>query len=62
MLITLKYLLDVSMAIIGLLMFGDDVRDEITSNILSTKGYPRPLSIAIVALIAIIPITKIPLK
>ena len=50
------------MAIIGLLMFGDDVRDEITSNILSTKGYPRALSLAIVALIAVIPITKIPLK
>ena len=50
------------MAIIGLLMFGDDVLDEITSNVLFTRGYPRALSIAIVALIAVIPLTKIPLK
>jgi solute carrier family 32 (vesicular inhibitory amino acid transporter) len=57
------YGLDLSMAVIGYLMFGDLVKDEVTTNILksTSKYYPRPLSILIVILIAIIPITKIPL-
>ncbi|KAL9026622.1 MAG: hypothetical protein Q9196_004737 [Gyalolechia fulgens] len=46
----------------GWLMFGTSVRDEITSNILLTQGYSRAISIIIVVFIAIIPITKIPLK
>jgi solute carrier family 32 (vesicular inhibitory amino acid transporter) len=54
--------LDLTMAVVGLLMFGDYIHDEVTSNILLTEGYPRFLSIIIVLLIAIIPITKIPLK
>ena len=54
--------LDITMAVVGLLMFGDYIRDEVTSNILRTEGYPRFLSIIIVVLIAIIPITKIPLR
>ncbi|KAF4545233.1 Amino acid transporter [Lasiodiplodia theobromae] len=56
------FLLDLSMAVIGLLMFGDGVRDEITSNILLTDGYPRTLSILIIVFIAIIPLTKVPLN
>ncbi|KAL8670859.1 MAG: hypothetical protein Q9168_004619 [Polycauliona sp. 1 TL-2023] len=56
------YLIDATMAAVGLLMFGNSVRDEITSSILLTVGYPRSISVAIVAFIAIIPITKIPLK
>jgi solute carrier family 32 (vesicular inhibitory amino acid transporter) len=54
--------LDLAMAVVGLLMFGDYIRDEVTSNILLTEGYPQFLSIIIVVLIAIIPITKIPLR
>ena len=54
--------LDLTMAVVGLVMFGDYIRDAVTSNILLTPGYPRSLSIIIVVLIAIIPITKIPLK
>lgn len=50
------------MAIIGWLMFGDAVRDEVTANVLMTEGYPRFLSICIIILISIIPITKVPLK
>lgn len=50
------------MAVAGLLMFGEKVRDELTSNILRTNGYPGALSICIVIFIAIIPLTKIPLK
>jgi solute carrier family 32 (vesicular inhibitory amino acid transporter) len=50
------------MAVIGYLMFGDWTRDEITSNLVMTKGYPRFLSIIVVILIAIIPLTKVPLR
>lgn len=50
------------MAVAGLLMFGDGIRDEVTSNILLTKGYPKSVSILMVIFIAIIPVTKIPLK
>lgn len=56
------FVLDLSMAVVGLLMFGDGVRDEITSNILLTDGYPPALSLLIVIGIAIIPLTKVPLK
>ncbi|KAL8905931.1 MAG: hypothetical protein Q9171_006475 [Xanthocarpia ochracea] len=56
------YLIDSTMAAVGLLMFGNSVLDEITSSILLTEGYPRAISVAIVAFIAIIPITKIPLN
>ncbi|TKA76075.1 hypothetical protein B0A49_03004, partial [Cryomyces minteri] len=56
------YLLDLSMAVAGLLMFGDGVRDEVTSNILLTDGYPQVVSVFIVVCVAIIPLTKIPLN
>lgn len=56
------YLLDLGMACGGLLMFGDSVRDEITSNIFLTEGYPATLSVFIAICIAIIPLTKIPLN
>ena len=54
--------LDFTMAIVGLLMFGDYIQDEVTSNILLTPGYPKFLSVFIVVLIAIIPHTKVPLR
>jgi len=56
------YGLDLSMAVIGYLMFGDAVRDEVTASILHSSAYPHALSVLIVILIAIIPITKIPLS
>ncbi len=58
----LQYCLDLSMGVIGYLMFGEGLKEEITSNIFVTKGYPHALSICLVVFIAIIPITKIPLK
>lgn len=57
-----QYLLDTTTAVVGILMFGDGVMDAITSNILSTAGYPRVLTYVACALIAIIPLTKIPLN
>src|SRR3569833_302351 len=43
-------------------MFGDDIMDEITSNILKTSGYPRILTFLMCLFIAILPLTKIPLN
>ncbi|KAF7133688.1 hypothetical protein CNMCM5793_004986 [Aspergillus hiratsukae] len=56
------YSLDCAMAIVGWLMFGDGVLDEITANVLLTTEYPQALSICMIVLIAIIPITKVPLN
>ena len=56
------YSLLATMSVGGYMMFGEQVRDEITSNILLTKGYPRVLSILIIVFIAIIPLTKVPLR
>jgi vesicular inhibitory amino acid transporter len=56
------YVLDAGMAVIGLLMFGDGVLDEITLNVLGTEGYPEILKVFMVIFIAIIPLTKTPLK
>ena len=56
------YSLNLIMIVIGYLMFGELVRDEVTANILSSKHYPRVISIIILLLIGIIPITKIPLS
>jgi len=55
-------LLDATTAVAGILMFGDDVRETITSNILRTTGYPKALTAFMCAFIAIIPLTKIPLN
>lgn len=56
------FLLDISMAIVGLLMFGDGIMDEVTKNIFTTKGYPRWLNLIVMVAIAIIPLTKVPLN
>ncbi|KAJ5169135.1 Vacuolar amino acid transporter 1 [Penicillium canariense] len=56
------FTLDCSMAIIGWLMFGDIVRDEVTANILRVDQYPKALSVCIIVFIAIIPLTKVPLN
>ena len=56
------FLLILIMAVVGLLMFGDDVKDEVTKNIVSSKDYPHWISIGVIILIAIVPITKVPLS
>ena len=50
------------MAVVGYLMFGELVGEEVTSDIVATSGYPQALSILIVVCIAIIPLTKVPLN
>lgn len=56
------FIVDLGMACAGILMFGNGVRDEITSNIFLTAGYPKGISVFIAICIAIIPLTKIPLN
>jgi vesicular inhibitory amino acid transporter len=56
------FALEAAIGIAGYLMFGDDVKDELTASIFTTKGYPQSLSILMVIAVAIIPLTKIPLK
>ncbi|PWY85668.1 transporter [Aspergillus sclerotioniger CBS 115572] len=56
------YSLDCMMAIVGWMMFGDGVRDEVTANVLRTEEYSQVLSICMIVFIAIIPITKVPLN
>ncbi|KAI1867072.1 hypothetical protein JX265_007648 [Neoarthrinium moseri] len=56
------YVIDATVAIVGYVMFGDGVRDSVTSNILRITGYPAILNILLVIFIAIIPLTKIPLN
>ncbi|KAK4223706.1 vacuolar amino acid transporter 1 [Podospora fimiseda] len=56
------YILDTVVAVAGLLMFGDGVRDEITSNILMETGYPRALTVLMCVFVAVIPLTKVPLN
>ena len=50
------------MAVIGYLMYGDEPKDEISTNVLTTAGYPEALNILVLILIAIVPLTKFPLK
>ena len=50
------------MAVIGWLMFGDDIKDAVTSNILTEHAYPKAIRLFIIVCIAIIPITKTPLR
>lgn len=50
------------MAIIGYLMYGDETKDEISTNVLITSAYPHSIKYVVLVLIAIVPITKFPLK
>lgn len=53
---------DIAMAVIGYLMYGNATKDEISTNVLTTKGYPEALKVVVEVLIAIVPLTKFPLK
>ena len=59
---SITFLTDMSMAIIGFLMFGDAVKDEITKSVLLTKGYPQFTYWLICALMATVPFSKTPLN
>ncbi|SCU85884.1 LADA_0D10528g1_1 [Lachancea dasiensis] len=52
---------DISTAVIGILMFGMSVKDEVTKSLLLTEGYPRFIYVLISVLMSLIPISKAPL-
>jgi solute carrier family 32 (vesicular inhibitory amino acid transporter) len=58
----ITFLVDFSMCVIGFLMFGDGVKDEVTKNLLLATGYPGGLNYLITVLIALIPLAKAPLN
>lgn len=55
------FMIDASMAICGFLMYGSDTMDEIVANILVTPGHPHALLVIVIVLVAIMPVTKVPL-
>ncbi|KAI6882434.1 vacuolar amino acid transporter-like protein 1 [Hortaea werneckii] len=59
---TFTFSLDLFMAVVGYLMYGGGVKDEITRNVLTTPGYPDAINVLIVVCVAIIPLTKVPLN
>lgn len=58
----ITFIIDFSMAVLGFLMFGNEIAAEVSQSILATPGYPKPLGLLLIALIAIIPIAKTPLN
>ncbi|SCV03567.1 LAMI_0H09208g1_1 [Lachancea mirantina] len=55
-------LTDLGIAIIGFLMFGMSVADEVTKSLMLTEGYPAIIYILMSVLMAVIPIAKTPLN
>ncbi|KAL6946579.1 hypothetical protein ACO0RG_000734 [Hanseniaspora osmophila] len=53
---------DIGTAVLGFLMFGNGVLDEVTKSVLLTKGYPSFVYVLISALMSMIPIAKTPLN
>lgn len=53
---------DIGSSVVGYLMFGNIVDDEITRNVLLTEGYPSFVYVLISALMSVIPIAKTPLN
>ncbi|KAK2594442.1 hypothetical protein QQS21_007846 [Conoideocrella luteorostrata] len=56
------YVLDTCLAVVGVIMFGDGIKEAITSNVLRTSGYPESLTVIMCCFISVIPLTKIPLN
>ncbi|KAL7894178.1 transmembrane amino acid transporter domain-containing protein [Trichoderma sp. SZMC 28014] len=57
-----SYVLDTCLAVIGILMFGDGIKEAITSNIIRSSGFPQGLTIFMCICVTIIPLTKLPLN
>lgn len=58
---TFSYLVDLSTGVLGFLMFGKNITNEVSKNILITKGYPGWVGNVIVSLMGLLPISKLPL-
>lgn len=59
----ITFLIDMSMAVLGFVMFGATISEEVTKSILlMPNGYPTSLGLIMTGLIAIIPLAKTPLS
>ncbi|ODV82670.1 hypothetical protein CANARDRAFT_10329 [[Candida] arabinofermentans NRRL YB-2248] len=56
-----SYSVDLLTGVLGFLMFGAVIDDEVTKNILTTEGYPGWISTFIVILMGLLPLSKLPL-
>ncbi|KAG7731149.1 hypothetical protein KL948_003429 [Ogataea haglerorum] len=56
-----SYSMDLATGVVGFLMFGQIVQDEVTKNILLNKAYPAWIPTTIVVLMGILPLSKLPL-
>ena len=50
------------MAVVGYLLYGDGILDEVTTNMIKTGGYARAVKVLVLVLVAVVPITKFPLQ
>lgn len=53
---------DIAMAVIGYLLYGDDVLSEVTTNMIKTEDYSRVVKLLVLIFVAVVPITKFPLQ
>ncbi|ODQ81308.1 hypothetical protein BABINDRAFT_34347 [Babjeviella inositovora NRRL Y-12698] len=58
----ITYVTDFSMAVIGYLMFGTKVGNEVTNSLLLTGGYPAYIYYLISGLVSMVPFAKLPLN
>lgn len=56
-----SFSIDLATGILGFLMFGSDVKDEITGNILENDKYPIIIRYMLILLMGFLPISKLPL-
>ncbi|GME96650.1 unnamed protein product [Ambrosiozyma monospora] len=56
-----SYTIDLATGCVGFLMFGFLIDDEVTKNILTTPGYPSWIAKAIILMMGLLPISKLPL-
>lgn len=53
---------DIAMAVIGYLLYGRGARDELSTNMILTPGYPRAVKVLVLVLISVVLLTKFPLQ
>lgn len=58
----ITFMVDISMGVLGFLMYGDQISDEVTKNILNTTSSSGYISYAITILVGMIPLAKVPLN
>ena len=55
-------LVDVAMGSVGYLLYGNNILDEVSRNMIQTEGYSSAVKIIVLVSVAIVPVTKFPRK